>query len=612
MSKDSSHKSPNFVHPEKPGAVGSRNSVNRDLRNEYAESKMIIDEEVEKILNHVSAKLPPEILEKLHISGNVKEILHNYFNQGFHNMYSRYLVTVEDEMSKKFRDMIDSEESKGLEAHQPKSIPEMIRYLGDEDTFNNAEIDQSVVNIYQQLQVHLNKESIKLEQNANKILQERSDVGAFISGENTYSIVKCQMSDNSIKPESVSDINLVINILENELLQPVFHFQVSSESIVKEVISDHILQMVDKEVVDLNKKLQQSNQSLLTESEKLFEKFKRIEKYIPFDASSPGDIKYDYMAQEFLDALKGLGEEVESEDYNPLSVKDHIKRIVDQENLRNKGFNNAVNTLTDILDTSAMGYQHIENFKNIRKTVIREYADNNPIALPDERFSITLAYYDDLQLREHRAAYCQQLDEFDREIKTLWNVFDRVIKAESLQSGVLAFDQIADSVLGSSTAAKKGKDSQTTDNDNEPNKIWDEISFIQPEMNTQEKLNETFSARRTYLSKKFSLLKNKIKKLYKYDNPPERVILEQRLDFLHHEFESFNRSFNPFHVQPGLVIDVRISTIKRQEITMEGMSNVLSEFLFRVSRGFIDYAQKEYKNNQESKLARKDKIVAEA
>ena len=76
---------PDIIHPEKASAVGSRNSLNRNARNEYKESKYVVDEEVDKILNHINSKLPPEVLNKLHISSSIKELLHSYFNQGLHN-----------------------------------------------------------------------------------------------------------------------------------------------------------------------------------------------------------------------------------------------------------------------------------------------------------------------------------------------------------------------------------------------------------------------------------------------------------------------------------------------------------------------------------------------
>ena len=102
-------KGPPAVHPETPSAVGSRNSMNRDGRDEYVESRLVIDEEVDKILNHIQSKLPPEVLEDITVQGNIKGYLHTYFNQSLQNMLNRYLTTAEDEMAKKVRDTIDKD-----------------------------------------------------------------------------------------------------------------------------------------------------------------------------------------------------------------------------------------------------------------------------------------------------------------------------------------------------------------------------------------------------------------------------------------------------------------------------------------------------------------------
>ena len=47
---------------------------------------------------------------------------------------------------------------------------------------------------------------------------------------------------------------------------------------------------------------------------------------------------------------------------------------------------------------------------------------------------------------------------------------------------------------------------------------------------------------------------------------------------------------NPYHIQPGLILDVDITSIKRKKATLDGMANVLNEFLFGVSKGFADAA----------------------
>ena len=133
----------NVIHPEKQSAVGSRNSLNRDDRNEYLESQVVIDEGVDKILNHISSKLPPEALEKLDVRGNIKEKLHDYFNQGMQNMLNRYISTTEDELAKKYRDLIDKEEGRSIARYSPRTISEMLEAIAGSEKiqyFRNREI----------------------------------------------------------------------------------------------------------------------------------------------------------------------------------------------------------------------------------------------------------------------------------------------------------------------------------------------------------------------------------------------------------------------------------------------------------------------------------------
>src|SRR5579863_1834927 len=114
MADDMITHGPNIIHPETPSAVGSRNSINRHNRDEYAESKLMVDEEVDKILNHLHARLPPEVLSRVEVAGTIKSKLHSFFNQNTQNMLNRYLTTVEDELGKKVRDLVDFEETRGL------------------------------------------------------------------------------------------------------------------------------------------------------------------------------------------------------------------------------------------------------------------------------------------------------------------------------------------------------------------------------------------------------------------------------------------------------------------------------------------------------------------
>ena len=76
-------KSPNKVHPTAPSAVGSVNSIAQEGRDKVAESKLIVDETSDKVLNAVMNKLPEEVLMKLDVMGGLKEKIYNYVNQTY-------------------------------------------------------------------------------------------------------------------------------------------------------------------------------------------------------------------------------------------------------------------------------------------------------------------------------------------------------------------------------------------------------------------------------------------------------------------------------------------------------------------------------------------------
>jgi hypothetical protein len=73
-----------------------------------------------------------------------------------------------------------------------------------------------------------------------------------------------------------------------------------------------------------------------------------------------------------------------------------------------------------------MGYQYIENLKNAREVMIREYEDTDVAHLPDERYQIKLRYFDYAQLAEDRKAYDTQLKSFETEIAHLWDVLETI------------------------------------------------------------------------------------------------------------------------------------------------------------------------------------------
>jgi archaellum biogenesis ATPase FlaH len=581
-------RSPNVFHPEKPSAVGSRNSLAQDYRYQQKEVNQLLEEESNKVLHHLNAKLPKEVLERLDVMGGVKEKLYNYFNQNYQNMFNRYMVTTEDEMVKKVRGFVDREEMKVLNRYTPKEIANLLDEVGGADKFNTGEIEKSMVNMYGHLQGHIQRGVNDLETLTNSLLRQKTDVGAFVRGENAYSIVKCAFKDNIYKPKTVTDVKLSVNILDSELISPIFQYQATVEYLIKDLVAKHYMDEIDKTIEKIKDERIDQGLEEMSDGEIIFAKMNKVKDFAGDDVDNPKSRRYDVIAKELMDRINNLRAEIDPATFDQLNIRENLKKIIDTENIRNRGFNTAINSLTSILDTSKMGYQYIENLKNARELILREYDDTNTAVLPDERYAIRLRYYDNAQLIEERKAYEVMIRSFETEVEHLWDVLMTRYEDSKFLTRVTDFNDLAK--LYKRKIRKNIKEKSGEPIYEDIAKVWDEISFVKPVDTEVEKMNRTFLFEKDKLRKKLIIMRDKLKKMYDYQYPIERRVMEERLTFLETEFNKFDYIINPFHLQPGLLLDVDITSIKRKKATLDGMANVLNEFLHGVSKGFQDAA----------------------
>ena len=605
MSVNQFPKSPNKVDPLIPNAVGSRNSLAQESRDKVAEAKLILNETADKVLNVVESKLPEEVLVKLDVMGGIKEKLYNYINQTYVNMFNRYQITMEDEFIKKVRDFVDKEESKGLARYTPKEIVEILDKVGGSDKFHTGEIEKSIVNMYGHLQGHIQRGVNDLETETNSILRQKTDVGAFVRGENAYAILKCVFKDSEFRPKYVYDVKLSVNILDSELISPQYHYQVTVESLLKDAIQKHVQSLIERQIEQLNDDLVDQGKNDLTASEKMFEKIKRIENFTDDDKEDEKSKRYTILAKKFMDKIEGLRAEIDVEDIDPLNIRENIKYIMDEENMRNRGYNTAVNSITSILDTSKLGYQVCENLKNARICKIKEYEESDKTILPDERYELRLAYYDFNQLREDKREYDKQMNSFSEEIKMLWEVAHQYYESKKRFRALRDFDDLATRVMPKDW--RRNKEAREKDPDTV---LWNEIGEIYNEESFVEKNNRTYEDRIRNLKNKITYLREMLKTMHGFQNPVERVILDERVAFMEKRFNEFTYKVNPHHIQPGLVLDVDITTIKRKQYMLRGMANVLNEFLSGVSKGFADAAFATYSRRRSTVRADIDQSFA--
>ena len=506
-------------------------------------------------------------------------------------MFNRYVVTMEDEMTKKVRDLVDREEMRGLARYTPREIAELIDKVGGIDKFNTGELEKSLINMYGHLQGHIMRGMNELEVETNSTLRQKTDVGAFVRGENAYSIVKCTFRDNHHKPRTVTDVKLSINLLDSELISPVYHYQITVEYLVKDLIGKHLMDQLDRSVEDFKVELMDEGKPEISDTEAIFEKAKRIEDYVDDDVEDENSKRYTYVAKRFMEKIEGLRAEIPPEEYDQLNIRETIKRIMDDENIRNRGFNTAVNNLTSILDTSRLGYQHIENFKNARYLVVKEYEEEDPEYLPDERYEIKLIYYDQAQLEQEKVAFERQLREFEREVKKVWDTIWGMYQNNKKTGKITDFEDLEKNVTKIRNRKKMDLGSVGSMTEEvEGEKEWNEMGFIEAEETEVEKKNKTYLGDKSALGQRLIYMRKQLAEMFGYENPIERVVLDQRLTFLETKFSDFSYMINPNHVQPGLLLDVNVTSIKKKRATLMGMANVLNEFLYGVSKGFQDKA----------------------
>ncbi len=582
-------KSPNKFHPTIPNAVGSRDSFAQEGRDKIAEQKLIVNETYEKIAKDVYSKLPEEVLVKLDVMGGLKEKLYNYVNQTYVNMFNRYTITMEDEFLKKLRDFVDKEEVRGLARYTPREIIELMDKIAGPDKFHTGEIEKSIINMYGHLQGHIQRGVNDLETETNSILRQKTDIGAFVRGQNAYAILKCIFKDNELRPKYVYDVKLSVNVLDSELISPLYHYQVTVETLIKDAIQKHMQDLIDRQVQAFNDELVDQGKRELTGSEKMFEKIKRIENFTDDEKDDEKSKRYTILAKKFLDKIEGLRAEIDMEDLDPLNVRENIKFIIDEENVRNRGYNTAINSITSILDTSKLGYQVCNNLKNARICHIREYEETDVTVLPDERYQMRLAFYDLNQLKIEKAEYDKQMETFTTEVKLIWDVVHGYYESKKRFRALRDFDDLCARLM-----AKDWKRAKKERDEDPETVLWSEIGDMYPEDTFVEKNNRTYEYRIVSLRNKMIYLKDMLHKMHGFQNPIERVILDERLNFLQKRFNEFTYRVNPHHIQPGLILDIDITTIKRKQYMLKGMANVLNEFLYGVSKGFSDAAFAQY------------------
>ncbi|MDR0324365.1 MAG: cytochrome C oxidase subunit II, partial [Treponema sp.] len=206
----------------------------------------------------------------------------------------------------------------------------------------------------------------------------------------------------------------------------------------------------------------------------------------------------------------------------------------------------------------------------------------------DERYAIKMRYFDNAQLIEDRKAYDVQVKSFETEIQHLWDTLEVIYQDSKSAFKVSDFDDLAKKNKNRIKKIVKDKSGEPLYEDIA--KVWDEISFVKSAETEVEKSNRTYLYEKDRIRTRIIRMRDRMKRMWDFLFPIERRVMEERLVWLEKEYFRFDYMINPYHLQPGLLLDVDITSIKRKKVTLDAMANVLNEFLHGVSKGFSDAA----------------------
>jgi hypothetical protein len=363
-----------------------------------------------------------------------------------------------------------------------------------------------------------------LEAHTNNMLRRKTGVGSVVDSQKANSVVTCVFKDNAKKPKTVTDLRLAVNIPETELIDPESRFKAGASYLVREIICKHLHENIYN-----------------TEN------------------NDSGD---------FLDRLLNQQLEIDS-----AALEKHLQNIdrnVEIEGIREKGFSAASNLIVSILNAVNLDCQFLKNIKEKREFLIREYEDADEESLPDEHYQIRLRYFSKAQLSEEREKYDKCIRILGGETQRLWDLLEVIYQDSKSVFKVNDFGDLA--------RKNKSRVNDLAKNGGIP---YDPQKPVEAPMDVVRGEKEKI---RVLLARMEERIKNISDSMY----PVERQISEERLTMLKNEFSCFENDIDPYNLQPGILVDINLSSIKRKRTTLDSMAAALGRFLNNVATCFHD------------------------
>ena len=356
--------------------------------------------------------------------------------------------------------------------------------------------------------------------------RKKSTDGVSPDYDNAFFIFKCFIKDNALKPNTVADVKLRLLVPENNLIRLANFKKEIHAYAVKEIICPQIIADFDK----------------------------------LFGETEMKESKTGAMAAIAKKISEGLSE-VDTSAFSPEKMLEKILPGNVLETLTAGGFNISINSLLEMLETSALGFQFIENAENENYAFIREYENIDKETLPDEHYQMLIRYFTKNKIQDETMAYNEQYDKFLSEMGKLWNLIEIMYK--DAKPIFKAFDY--DDLL------KKNK--------NRLNELLGSEAVLTKAIVKEQSLQNETEYGKDHIRAQFAMMQELMEKMQNNLIPAERKILSERIAQMEKKYSNFEDAVNPSQLQPGFFIDLDICTVKRRKTSLFLLSGVLKEFL---------------------------------
>jgi hypothetical protein len=477
--------------------------------NKQVSLEGIIREQSDRFSSQISAKLPGEVMPRL------EEKAYNYISQNYRIISGSFPLGLQSH-----NDEIARANTGKAVKNTATEISAMLKNTGCQ--FNTGDIEKSLSS--KQWGIG------DLEAYTNNMLRQKAGIGSVVDSRKANLVVVCVFKDNAKKPNTVTDLRLSVNIPETELIDSETRFKAEAAYLIREIICKHLSESIDREIN--------------TE---------------------------DNDSDDFLDRLLNQRLEI-----NPSELERHLQNIDGNdeiEAIRDSGFSASANLFVSILNAVNLDCGFLENLKEKREILFREYEDADKAVLPDEHYQIRLRYFSKARLSEEREIYDKRLRILGGETQRLWDLLEVIYQDSKSVFKVNDFEDLV----------RKNK-----------NRINDLIknrtgagmsSFLESPKNIETPLDAPQGEKekiRVLLAKTEERIKNISDNMY----PVERQISEDKLSVLKNEFSRFEDGVNPYNLQPGILVDIDLTSIKRKRTTLDSMAAALGNFLNNVSGCF--------------------------